>query len=39
MDEAMWIFEQVKSFEDAGAWAVEVEVVPAELLMENFPSH
>jgi len=34
MDEAIWIFEQIKSFEAAGAWAVEVEVVPAELLAE-----
>jgi 3-methyl-2-oxobutanoate hydroxymethyltransferase len=34
MEEAMWIFEQIKSFEVAGAWAVEVEVVPAELLAE-----
>ena len=34
IDEAMWIFEQIKSFEDAGAWAVEVEVVPAQLLTE-----
>lgn len=33
-DEAIWIFEQIKSFEAAGAWAVEVEVVPAELLRE-----
>ncbi|MFO0923555.1 MAG: 3-methyl-2-oxobutanoate hydroxymethyltransferase [Pirellulales bacterium] len=28
----MWVYEQIKSFETAGAWAVEVEVVPAELL-------
>jgi len=34
MDEAIWIFEQIKSFEAAGAWAVEVEVIPAELLAE-----
>lgn len=34
MDEAIWIFEQIKSFEEAGAWAVEVEVVPADLLAE-----
>ena len=34
MDEAMWIYGQVKSFEEAGAWAVEVEVVPTELLAE-----
>jgi 3-methyl-2-oxobutanoate hydroxymethyltransferase len=34
IQEAMWIFQQIKSFEAAGAWAVEVEVVPAELLKE-----
>lgn len=34
MDEAIWVFEKVKSFENAGAWAVEIEVVPAELLAE-----
>lgn len=34
IEEAMWIFEQIQSFEEAGAWAVEVEVVPAELLAE-----
>lgn len=34
VEEAIWVFEQIKSFEAAGAWAVEVEVVPAELLAE-----
>lgn len=34
IEEAIWIFEQIQSFEQAGAWAVEVEVVPAELLAE-----
>lgn len=34
MEEAIWVFEQVKAFEAAGAWAVEVEVVPADLLVE-----
>ncbi|MFM8327496.1 MAG: 3-methyl-2-oxobutanoate hydroxymethyltransferase [Pirellulaceae bacterium] len=34
IEEAIWVFEQIKSFEAAGAWAVEVEVVPAELLKE-----
>ncbi|MEM6690967.1 MAG: 3-methyl-2-oxobutanoate hydroxymethyltransferase [Planctomycetota bacterium] len=34
LDEAIWIYEQIQSFEKAGAWAVEVEVVPAELLSE-----
>ncbi|MEM7474726.1 MAG: 3-methyl-2-oxobutanoate hydroxymethyltransferase [Planctomycetota bacterium] len=32
LDEAMWIFEQIQSFEEAGAWAVEVEVAPAQVL-------
>jgi 3-methyl-2-oxobutanoate hydroxymethyltransferase len=32
LDEALWVFRQIRAFEDAGAWAVEVEVVPAELL-------
>jgi 3-methyl-2-oxobutanoate hydroxymethyltransferase len=32
IEETMWIFEQIKSFEKAGAWAVEV--VPAQLLAE-----
>ena len=34
LEEAMWIYEQIQSFEEAGAWAVEVEVVPAQLLAE-----
>ena len=34
LEEAKWIFEQIQSFEEAGAWAVEVEVVPAQLLAE-----
>lgn len=34
LDEAVRVFEQIQSFEAAGAWAVEVEVVPAELLAE-----
>ena len=34
LDEALWIFRQIRAFEDAGAWAVEVEVVPAELLAQ-----
>jgi 3-methyl-2-oxobutanoate hydroxymethyltransferase len=33
-DEALWIYDQVKSFEAAGAWAVEIEVIPADLLTE-----
>ncbi|TWU56987.1 3-methyl-2-oxobutanoate hydroxymethyltransferase [Rubripirellula tenax] len=34
IEQAIWIFEQIQSFEAAGAWAVEVEVVPAELLAQ-----
>jgi 3-methyl-2-oxobutanoate hydroxymethyltransferase len=34
VDEALWIFRQIQAFEEAGAWAVEVEVVPAELLKQ-----
>jgi 3-methyl-2-oxobutanoate hydroxymethyltransferase len=34
IDEALWIYEQIKRFEEAGAWAVEVEVIPAALLAE-----
>lgn len=34
IDEALWIYKQIKSFEEAGAWAVEVEVIPAQLLAE-----
>lgn len=34
IDEALWIYKQIQSFEEAGAWAVEVEVVPAELLAQ-----
>ena len=34
IEEASWIYEQVQSFEKAGAWAVEVEVIPADLLVE-----
>lgn len=34
VDEALWVFRQIQLFEEAGAWGVEVEVVPAELLAE-----
>ncbi|MGV2336832.1 MAG UNVERIFIED_CONTAM: 3-methyl-2-oxobutanoate hydroxymethyltransferase [Planctomycetaceae bacterium] len=34
LEEAVRIFRQIRSFEEAGAWAVEVEVIPAELLKE-----
>lgn len=32
IEEALWIYEEIKKLEAAGAWAVEVEVIPAELL-------
>lgn len=34
LDEAVWVYRQVKSFEAAGAYAVEVEVIPDTLLAE-----
>lgn len=34
VDEALWIYREIKRLEDAGAWAVEVEVIPAPLLAE-----
>ena len=34
IEEALWVYRQIRAFEEAGAWAVEVEVVPAELLKQ-----
>ena len=34
LGEAMWVYREVKALENAGAYAVEVEVIPAELLVE-----
>lgn len=34
LDEAMWVYRSIKEFENAGAYAVEVEVIPEELLVE-----
>ena len=34
IEEAMWVYREIKTLEDAGAWAVEVEVIPAQLLAE-----
>ncbi len=34
LDEAIWIYDEIKALERAGAYAVEVEVVPEELLAE-----
>jgi len=34
LDEALWVFEEIEKIEAAGAWAVEVEVIPVQLLAE-----
>ncbi len=34
LEEAVWIYQEIKRLEAAGAWAVEVEVIPAALLAE-----
>ena len=34
IEEAIWIYREIKRLEQAGAWAVEVEVIPAALLAE-----
>lgn len=34
LDEALWVYQEILKLQDAGAWAVEVEVIPAELLKE-----
>ena len=34
VDEAIWVYNKIKEFEKAGAYAVEVEVIPEELLIE-----
>ena len=34
IEEAIWVYQEIKTLEDAGAWAVEVEVIPAPLLVE-----
>jgi len=34
IDEAIWVYKKIKEFEKAGAYAVEVEVIPEELLIE-----
>ncbi len=34
LDEALWVYREIKDLENAGAWAVEVEVIPSELLAE-----
>ena len=34
LDEALWVWREVKALEDAGAYAVEIEVIPEELCRE-----
>ena len=34
LDEALWVYREIKALEEAGAYAVEVEVIPAELCAE-----
>ena len=34
LTDATWVYQEIKALEDAGAYAVEVEVIPAELLVE-----
>ena len=34
VDEALWVWREIKALEEAGAYAVEVEVIPEELLTE-----
>lgn len=34
LDEALWVYRQIKALEEAGAYAVEVEVIPEDLLAE-----
>ncbi|MEK9722600.1 MAG: 3-methyl-2-oxobutanoate hydroxymethyltransferase [Rhodospirillaceae bacterium] len=34
VEEARWVFDEIKSLENAGAYAVEVEVIPEDLLVE-----
>jgi 3-methyl-2-oxobutanoate hydroxymethyltransferase len=34
LDEALWVYREIKALEDAGAYAVEVEVIPGALLAE-----
>ena len=34
LDEAIWVYREIKALEAAGAYAVEVEVIPSQLLAE-----
>ncbi|MGC1441771.1 MAG: 3-methyl-2-oxobutanoate hydroxymethyltransferase [Burkholderiaceae bacterium] len=37
LDEALWVYQSIKALENAGAYAVEVEVIPQALLAEISP--
>ena len=37
LDEAVWVYQSIKDLENAGAYAVEVEVIPEPLLAEISP--
>ena len=37
LDEALWVYQSIKDIENAGAYAVEVEVIPEALLAEISP--
>ena len=37
LDEAVWVYREIKALENAGAYAVEVEVIPEPLLAEISP--
>lgn len=34
LEEALWVYQEIKALEKAGAWAVEIEVIPSSLLAE-----
>ena len=34
LEEAIWIYNQIKTYENSGAYAVEVEVIPEDLLIQ-----
>ena len=34
LEEAVWVYQEIKALENAGAYAVEVEVIPDQLLRE-----
>ena len=34
VEEALWVYREVKAYEEAGAWAVEIEVIPRQIMDE-----